>query len=56
MSYLTRGQLAERAGVGAETIRYYERRGLLFQPERSRSGYRQFLPEVVDRLRFIQKS
>jgi MerR family mercuric resistance operon transcriptional regulator len=61
MSYLTRGQLAERAEVGVETIRYYERRGLLrrgllFQPERSNSGYRQFPPDVVERLRFIQKA
>jgi len=51
MSYLTRGQLAERAGVGAETIRYCERRGLLSQPERSSSGYRHFPPEVVEYMR-----
>jgi MerR family mercuric resistance operon transcriptional regulator len=56
MNYITRGQLAERAEVGVMTIRYYERRGLLFQPERSSSGYRQFPPEVVDRLRFIQQA
>jgi len=56
MSDLTSGQLAERSGVGLETIRYYERKGLLPPPARSRSGYRQFAAEAVDRLRFIRQA
>ncbi|OHD74400.1 MAG: hypothetical protein A2V99_08185 [Spirochaetes bacterium RBG_16_67_19] len=39
-----------------ETIRYYERKGLLPPPARSRSGYRQFAAEAVDRLRFIRQA
>ena len=50
------GQLAERAGVHVETVRYYERRGLLPAPERTDSGYRQYEPEAVARLRFIKRA
>jgi len=56
MSDLTSGQLAERCGAGIEAIRYYERKGLLLPPARSRSGYRRFPPEAVDRLRFIRQA
>jgi MerR family mercuric resistance operon transcriptional regulator len=56
MTDLTSGQLAEGAGVGIETIRYYERKGLLPPPARSRSGYRRFPAEAVDRLRFIRQA
>ena len=56
MSDLTSGQLAEGAGVGIETIRYYERKGLLPPPARSRSGYRRFPAESVDRLRSIRQA
>ena len=56
MSDLTSGQLVERSGVGIETIRYYERKGLLPPPARSRSGYRRFPAEAVDRLRFIRQA
>jgi MerR family copper efflux transcriptional regulator len=56
MSDLTSGQLAERCGVGIEAIRYYERKGLLPPPARSRSGYRRFAAEAVDRLRFIRQA
>ena len=54
MSTLTIGQVAQRVGVGIETIRYYEREGIIPEPERSRSGYRQFSVETVDRLRFVR--
>lgn len=54
MEALTIGQLAKRAGVGVETIRFYEREGLLVEPERRPSGYRQYTPEVVRRVRFIR--
>lgn len=50
------GQVAGRARVGVETIRFYERQGLLDEPPRTGSGYRQYPHEVVDRLRFIQRA
>lgn len=55
---LTIGQLAEQTGfgVGVETIRYYERHGLLAPPPRTTSGYRQYEPETVERLRFIRRA
>jgi MerR family mercuric resistance operon transcriptional regulator len=56
MAPLTIGQLARRAGVGVETVRYYERRGLMPEPPRKESGYRQFLPEDLSRLRFIRRA
>jgi DNA-binding transcriptional MerR regulator len=42
MQNLTIGQLAKQANVNLETIRYYERRGLIPEPPRSESGYRQY--------------
>lgn len=51
---LTTGQLAKEAGVGVETIRFYEREGLLAKPHRSPSGYRQYPPGVVARVRFLR--
>lgn len=53
MSTFTIGKLAEAAGVHVETIRYYERRGLIEQPPRSRSGYRQYSAADLWRLQFI---
>jgi MerR family transcriptional regulator, copper efflux regulator len=47
------GELAGRAGVGVETIRYYERRGLLQPPDRTRAGYREYAEHDVLRMRFI---
>jgi DNA-binding transcriptional MerR regulator len=47
-------ELAEAVGVSADTVRYYERAGLLPAPPRTASGYRHFPPETVDRLRFVQ--
>lgn len=51
---LTIGELARQSGVNLETVRYYERRRLLPKPARSASGYRQFPPELVQRIRFIK--
>lgn len=56
MKSLTIGHLAKQAGVNLETIRYYERRGLLPRPPRSASGYRLFPAEAVCRLRFIRRA
>ena len=53
---LTIGQLAGRAGVGVETVRFYERKGLLKQPDRRDSGYRMFDDAAVRRLRFIRRA
>ena len=51
---MTIGQVAKLAGVGVETIRFYEREGLLTKPKRKESGYRMFDAEVVNRIRFIK--
>jgi MerR family transcriptional regulator, copper efflux regulator len=56
MKPLTIGQVAHRSGVGIETVRFYEREGLLAKPERTVSGYRQFDEEVIARLEFIQRA
>lgn len=50
------GELARAAGVGVETVRFYERRGLLPPSERAASGYRTYGAEDVARLRFIRKA
>ncbi|HET7604209.1 MAG TPA: MerR family transcriptional regulator [Gemmatimonadales bacterium] len=51
---LTIGRVAAEAGVSIQTIRYYERRGLLAAPGRTASGYRQYSNDAVSRLRFIK--
>ena len=56
MQTFTIGQAAREAGVGVETIRYYERQGLLEPPERRASGYRQFGLEAIDRQKFIKQA
>ena len=53
---LTIGQLAIRAGVNVQTVRYYERRGLVTPVARRESGYRQFSPQDVRLLRFIKRA
>lgn len=56
MQTLTIGHLAKEAGVNLETVRYYERRGLLPNPPRSLAGYRLYPAEAARRLRFIQRA
>jgi len=56
MGDLTIGRLARRAQVNVETIRYYERRGLIPKPPRSSSGYRLYPQEAVTRIRFIKRA
>jgi len=53
---MTIGQLAEAAGVNLETVRYYERRGLLAEPPRTPAGYRQYGPAELWRLRVIGRA
>ena len=50
------GQVARQAGVSVETVRYYERRGLLQPPRRSASGYREYAPQVLRQLTFITRA
>jgi MerR family mercuric resistance operon transcriptional regulator len=56
MQRLTISRLAQLGGVNLETVRYYERRGLLPKPPRTEAGYRQFSPEAAQRLRFIKRA
>ena len=49
------GELARSAGVNVQTVRYYERRGLLPEPRRRESGYREYTRDDLDRLRFIRR-
>jgi DNA-binding transcriptional MerR regulator len=49
-------ELASRAAVNPQTLRYYERRGLLAEPDRSTGGYRSYPPEAVRRVRFIKRA
>lgn len=56
MKPLTIGQVANQAGVGVETVRFYERQGLLEEPARRESGYRQYDQEAVAVLRFIRRA
>lgn len=48
------GEVASQARVSVETLRYYERRGLLPAPERSDSGYRDYEPDTVRRVHFVR--
>lgn len=52
----TIGKLAREAGINLETVRYYERRGLLAKPPRTPSGYRLFPMDAALRLRFIKRA
>lgn len=54
MTSMRIGEVSQRSGVGIETIRYYEKEGLLAEPDRRPSGYRQYDPSVVSRLLFIR--
>ncbi len=54
METLTIGRVAKAANVGVETIRFYEREGLIKNPPRRSSGYRAYPPETVSRIQFIR--
>lgn len=56
METMTIGELARRAGVGVQTVRYYERRRLLPAARRRTSGYREFTPAALERLCFIRRA
>jgi MerR family mercuric resistance operon transcriptional regulator len=56
MTALKVGEAARQAGVNLQTIHYYERRGLLPQPSRTKSNYRVYSEEAVHRVRFIKRA
>lgn len=56
MPTLRTAEVAEQAGVNVETLRFYERKGILPEPPRRASGYREYPPETVERVRFIKRA
>src|SRR5437763_12781612 len=55
-SSLRSGELAREAGVSTDTLRHYERLGLLPKPRRTASGYRQYPPKTLDRVLLIRRA
>jgi MerR family mercuric resistance operon transcriptional regulator len=53
---MTIGRLADEAGVNVETIRYYQRRGLMREPARPMHGHRSYAPDAIKRVRFIKRA
>ena len=53
---MTIGQLAKEAGVNVETIRYYQRRGLLDEPQKPAGSHRRYTPSVLQRIGFIRRA
>lgn len=53
---LTIGQVAKRSGIGIETVRFYERQGLIKDPPRSGSGYRMYPEETIARIQFTRRA
>lgn len=53
---LTIGQVARQAGITVETVRFYEKQGLLVAPQRTPAGYRLYAADTVKRLRFIKRA
>lgn len=56
MKPLTISQLAKKSKVTVDTLRYYEKKGIISSPERSGSGYRQYTSDYIDRIIFIKKA
>ncbi len=56
MNKLTIGKVAKQSGLGIETVRFYERQGLIEPPPRSESGYRQYPEETISKLDFIRRA
>jgi MerR family copper efflux transcriptional regulator len=56
MELLSIGEVAKMTGVTVETVRFYEKQGLIAAPQRSASGYRQYRTETIQRVRFIQRA
>ena len=56
MQALTIGKVAKHAGVGIDTVRFYERKGLIAEPPQGASGYRYYPEDAVSRIRFIRRA
>ena len=56
MTTLNIGQLAKKSQVNIDTVRYYERRGIIPEPPRRDSGYRQYPENAVARIRFVKRA
>ncbi len=56
MNGLTIGKAAARTGLGIDTIRFYEKEGLIPEPARRPSGFRDYTPDVLERLHFIRRA
>jgi MerR family mercuric resistance operon transcriptional regulator len=56
MTELTIGRLAEETGVNVETIRYYQRRGLMTEPDKPTHGHRRYTGDAIKRVRFIKRA
>jgi DNA-binding transcriptional MerR regulator len=50
------GELARTAGVSTDTLRHYERKGVLQRPRRAANGYRQYPPEALDRVLLVRRA
>jgi len=55
-NYLLTGELARLAGISPDTLRHYERKGLLARPARSANGYRRYSTDALDRVRLIRSA
>lgn len=53
---LSSGELAKSAGVSTDTLRHYERKGVLGRPQRSSNGYRRYPADAVDRVRLVRRA
>lgn len=53
---LLTGQVARACGVSHDTIRHYERLGVIAKADRDRSGYRRYAPETIDRVRIVRRA
>ena len=53
---MSSGELARTAGVNVETLRYYERRGLLPKPDRASNGHRRYSDKTIERLHLIRRA
>ncbi|NOY85980.1 MAG: MerR family DNA-binding protein [Deltaproteobacteria bacterium] len=56
MKFMTTGKVSKQTGVGVETVRFYEKSGLIDKPPRTESGYRQYPASTVIRIRFIKRA
>ena len=55
-AYVRAGELARAAGVSTDTLRHYERKGVLGRPRRSANGYREYPPEALERVLLVRRA